>query len=104
VENELRAGTYESLVKDSLVEASKSLGERERGMLALRYERALQRTEIARVARVHPSTVTRQLQHTRETIRESVISTLSSKHGLSLLAIEECVADILSNPAYSLLG
>lgn len=104
VENELQADTYESLINDSLLEAGRSISEREQLMLSLRFKRALRRTEIGQLTGVHPSTVTRQLQQTRETLRDRIISTLSSKHGLSAPAIDECAADILSNPAYSLLG
>ena len=101
----LRAGNYaSSLVLDSLGVAGESLSEQERFILALRYEDGLQGCEIAVILGVHPSTVTRRLQHIYDKLRGKTISTLESKHQLSQIAIKECVDDIRDNPTYSILS
>lgn len=102
VETQLRADRYALLIKDSFLEAWKSISDRERSLLSLRYELSMPGIEIARVLDVHPSTVTRRLQRTCEKLRAQIISTLASKHRLSPAAIEECVAEILENPCFSL--
>ena len=100
----LRENSYTSLVLDSLAVAGESLSEQERLILALRYEDGLQCYEIAGILGVHPSTVTRRLQHVYDKLRGKTISTLESKHQLGQIAIEECVDDISENPHYSILG
>lgn len=101
VETELRANRYALPIQDAFL-AWKSVSDRERSLLALRYERSMHGIEIARVLDVHPSTVTRALQRTCGKLRAQIISTLASKHRLSPAAIKECVAEILENPCFSL--
>lgn len=104
IEIAVRADRCESRVRDSLIGASKNLTERERFVLALRYVDQLQGTDIARLLRVHPSTVTRQLQQICDKLRDQIVSHLSSKYELDSYAIEECLVDMLENPSHSLLS
>jgi len=51
---------------------------------------------------IHQSNVTRQIERMQSQLRKEVIRLLSTKHGLSRLAIEECLKDIVENPIHSL--
>lgn len=104
IELELRADKYQSLITDSFTGASNGLSERERFILALRYKDGLQGTEIAGILGVHPSTVTRHLQQIYEKLRERVLTILAAKYRLLPSAIDECLADIIENPAYSVFS
>jgi RNA polymerase sigma-70 factor len=103
IEGSLRTSRYQQRIKDALTCACKSLSDRERLLLLLRYDRELQLGRIARLLRVHPSTITRQLERIYEKLRENVRETLASKHNLRRQAIDECVAEILENPNQRIL-
>lgn len=103
IEGSLRAGKYASLIRDALRAANKSLTERERFMVSLRYEEGLAGAEIAVILGVHASTVSRHLRDIYEKLQETTISTLASKHELQKAEIEECLDDLRENPTYSIL-
>ena len=103
IDAEIRANKYGALIKESFIKASKSLSERERLMVVMRYEEGLQGTEIASILGLHPSTVTRQLQQAYEKLRAQVVSILASKCGPNSPALHECLIDIMENPNHCIL-
>jgi RNA polymerase sigma-70 factor len=102
----VRAARYGPALKDSIATACRGLTPRERLMLLWRYEHELQLGQIARLLGIHQSNVTRQLEQTQSKLREKVISILAARHRLSRSAIQECLQDIVDNPAQniSLIG
>ncbi len=104
VETSIIAGKYESQIRESLAEAAGSLTEREKLLLMLRYEEGMKVADIAHFVDKHPSTVTRCIQSAEEKIREKVIEILTFRHGLSAASVDECLAEIQENPAYSILS
>jgi len=65
-----------------------------------RYEDGLQLGQIAKLLGIHQSNVTRQLERMQSKLRDQVVAVLSTKHGLSRLAVKECLEDIIENPAH----
>ena len=84
--------------------ATDGLSGSDRLLLLLRYDENVQGGEIARIKGVHPSTVTRRLQQIHNRLRNEIIAALTSKHGLKDAAIDECLLDIIENPAHSILS
>lgn len=103
VEADLRANRYRATIGDCFKLASESLTTHERLVLLLRFDDGLRNTEIARQLDVHPSGVTRQLQHTCLKLKKRMISLLANKHRLGPAAIKECLADVLENPEHSII-
>jgi RNA polymerase sigma-70 factor (ECF subfamily) len=103
MEMALRSSRYQVLIKDSLERACNELTDRERLMLLLRYDNGLQLGQIGCLFGLHQSTITRQLERVQTKIRHAVVSILTHKYGLSQAAIDECMAEIVENPGYSLL-
>jgi RNA polymerase sigma-70 factor, ECF subfamily len=103
IEMVLRSSRYQELIKDSLERACNELTDRERLMLLLRYDNGLQLGQIGCLFGLHQATITRQLERIQTKIRHAVVSTLTHKYGLSQAAIDECMAEIVENPGYSLL-
>lgn len=104
IETSARAGRYRLMILDALKGASESLTTRERYILLMIYGESLQAKEVARLVGVHPSRVSRQLQQIHRKIRQEAVAILAEKHQLCEEAIKECLADIVENPEYSLLG
>ena len=102
VELTLRARRYGPALEDSFAAACRTLTPRQRLILLWRYEQGLQLGQIARLLGIHQSNVTRQLERMQNKLRSEVIAILSSKHGLSKSAIQECLNDIVENPGHSL--
>ncbi len=102
VELTLRARRYGPALEDSFAAACQTLTPRQRLILLWRYEQGLQLGHIARLLGIHQSNVTRQLERMQSKIRSEVIASLSSKHGFSRPAIQECLSDIVENPVHSL--
>jgi len=102
MDSTLNIDRYEGVLRDSLQTACEGLADQERLMLLWRYEEGLQLGQIARLLRIHQSTVTRQLDRIQEGLRRKVISILASKHGLGAAAIEECLKDLVENPFHSI--
>lgn len=100
----MRATRYGAMIRDSFKTASGNLTERERLILVLRYESMLQAVEIAGILGVHPSTITRSLQHTHRKLRRVVAAILETKYGLCEAAIQECFEHILETPGHSILA
>jgi len=98
IEMTLRAQRYHNVLKDALGRACSALTPRERLMLLWRYEDGLQLGQIAKLLGIHQSNVTRQLERVQSTLRDNVIAVLTTKHGLSTLAINECLEDVVANP------
>jgi RNA polymerase sigma-70 factor len=103
IEAAVSASRYGAMLKDCFELASESLTVRERLILLLRYDDGLRVFEIARALDVHPSGITRQLQKTHLKLQKKIISVLTVKYHLGPEAIKECLADLLENPAHSLL-
>lgn len=101
IEMATRASTYEALITQTLKQAVEALSEEDRHLLALKYIEALNAADVAESLRVHPSTVTRQLSRVQCKVRERVISILATQFLLNAIAIDECLTDIIENPAYS---
>jgi DNA-binding CsgD family transcriptional regulator len=102
VEQALRARRYGPALEDSFAIACQILTPHQRLILLWRYEQGLQLRQIARLLGIHQCNVTRQLKKLQSKLRSEVIAILSSKHGLSPLAIQECLSDVVSNPRHSL--
>jgi RNA polymerase sigma-70 factor len=100
IELTVRADRYRNPLEDSLALACRGLSPRERLMLLWRYQDGLQLGQIARLLGIHQSNVTRQLERMQGKLRDDVIATLASKHGLSRSAIQECLEDIVENPRH----
>ena len=104
VEASIRASKYEPQIEESLRETVRSLTEREKLLLVLRYEDEMKISEIARFFHTHSSTISRQIQSVQEKVRKKTIEFLNSRHRLSGKSLDECLADILENPWYSILS
>ncbi|HEY6249781.1 MAG TPA: sigma-70 family RNA polymerase sigma factor [Candidatus Angelobacter sp.] len=102
IELTVRAKRYGKALGDSLATACRGLTPRERLILLWRYEDSLQLGQIARLLGIHQSNVTRQLERMQNKLRDEVIAVLSRKHGLSSLAISECIQDIVENPRHGI--
>ena len=100
IEMTLRARRYREALEDSLGCACRKLTPRERLILLWRYEDGLQLGQIAKLLGIHQSNVTRQLERMQSKLRDQVVAVLSTKHGLSRLAVKECLEDIIENPAH----
>ncbi len=100
IELTVRAQRYGTAVEDSLGTACRGLTSRERLMLLWRYQDGLQLGQIARLLGIHQSNVTRQLERLQGKLRDDVMAILSTKHGLSSSAIQECFEDIVENPRH----
>ena len=100
IELSMRARRYAAALQDSLSVACRGLTPRERLMLLWRYQDGLQLGQIARLLGIHQSNVTRQLEKMQTKLRDDVIAVLSTKHGLSRPAIQECLEDIVENPRH----
>ena len=104
IEMAIRADRYRSLIKDSIEGALDLLGDRERSILLLRYERQLQVSEVALMFGVRPHAITQQIDRSTQKLRKQFISILATRHRLAPAAVEECVADLLNNPEHSILA
>lgn len=102
IESVLRAHRYESALRDSIQEACRGLTPRERLMILWRYQDGLQLGQIARLLGIHQSNVTRQLTRLQSKLRDQVISALTTTHGLSAQAIQECLEDVVENPLHEI--
>ena len=102
IELTVRAERYGTALEDSLALACRELTPRERLMLLWRYQDGLQLGQIAGLLGIHQSNVTRQLERMQTKLRDDVIAILSSKHGLSRSAIQECLEDIVENPRHEI--
>jgi len=102
MDSTLNIDRYEGMLRDALQTACEGLADQERLMLLWRYEGGLQLGQIARLLRIHQSTVTRQLDRIQERLKRRVMSILASKHGLGPAAIEECLNDLVENPFHSI--
>ncbi len=100
----LRACRYGRIIGESLRCSCQCLTDRERLILLLRYDNGLQLGQIGRLLGVHQSTITRQIEGACKKLREAVVANLLTKHKLDRAAIDECEADILDNPSYSILS
>jgi len=97
-----RARRYRNALEDSLGCACRKLTPRERLILLWRYEDGLQLGQIAKLLGIHQSNVTRQLERMQSKLRDNVIAVLSTKHGLSRPAINECLEDVIENPRHEI--
>jgi RNA polymerase sigma-70 factor len=100
----LRSSLYSSVIRESLRCSCECLSDRERLILLLRYGDGLQLGQIGRLLGVHQSTITRQIEGACKRLREAVVEHLITEHKLDRAAIDECKADILENPCYSILS
>jgi RNA polymerase sigma factor (sigma-70 family) len=99
----LRFVRYRDIIEDSFYYSCKSLTERERLLLLLRYDEGLRLGEIADLLSLHQSTITRQLIKIYKKLRIEMVMILSSKYHLDTAAIEECEEDILESSLHSIL-
>jgi DNA-directed RNA polymerase specialized sigma24 family protein len=98
-----RASRYQEMIASSLEQAVGGLGERERRLLALRYVDSLKPVDIAESHGIDPTTIRRQLSRVHNEVRHRVIAILATQFLLNAVAIEECLEEIVENPAYSVL-
>jgi RNA polymerase sigma factor (sigma-70 family) len=86
---------YGEAITDSFKWAARQLSERERLVLALRFEDEMLATEIAKMLHVHPAQITRTVKQAEIKFHEAVLTRLTAHHGLGEPAIEECIGQIL---------
>jgi RNA polymerase sigma-70 factor len=98
-----RAGRYEAMNAQALKQAVEALSTEDRRLLALKYIEGLNGTHLAELLGVHPTTATRQLSRVQSKVRERVISILATRFLLTGPAIDECLTDMVENPAHSVL-
>lgn len=103
IEMAARASQYEGMIASSLEQAVAGLAEEERRLLALRYVRSVKAIDIAESLGVDPTTIRRQLSRVHNKVRERVVAILATQFLLSAVAIEECLEELVENPAYSVL-
>lgn len=103
IDSELRASRYGNVVQRALHKACEQLKPRERTLLLLRFGAAVKQQDIASRLSVHPSNVSREIKRICARLRTDVIRVLDSEYHLTGSAIEECLTDIVENPAYSVL-
>ena len=103
LEGTLRSNRYKPLIKDSLEQTCSELTDCEKLMLLLRYDNGLQLGQIGNLLGFHQATITRRIERIQAKIRQRVVSILTLKYGLDRAAIDECLAEIVENPGYSLL-
>jgi RNA polymerase sigma factor (sigma-70 family) len=103
IEGAVQHGQYQSILNNCLRLVSESLTSHERLLVLLRYEEGLRVFEVARMLDIHPSRVSHQLQHVHVKLQEKINSLLAVEYHLSASAIDECVVDLLENPAHSLI-
>jgi RNA polymerase sigma-70 factor, ECF subfamily len=103
LEASLRDHAYRDVIITALREAIDQLSQRERLMLRLRYEEGLRGEEVARLLKLSPSTISRGLQAAQAKLKEVVVTFLMVKLNGQSAEIDECLADLLENPIYSLL-
>ena len=88
---------YGDAITDSFKWAAGQLSERERLVLALRFEDEMRAAQIAKLLHVHPAQITRTIKHAELKFHKAVLTRLTVYHGLAEPAIDECVAQILRN-------
>jgi RNA polymerase sigma-70 factor len=103
VELTARANSYRAVILNALELAVESLTERDCRLLTLRYIEDSNGAEIARSLGMHRSTITRRLAQVQSKLREKVTSVLATESRLNDIAIQECLIEIMENPAYSIL-
>ena len=86
---------YGEAITDSLKWAARQLSERERLVLALRFEDEMRATEVAKMLQVHPAQITRTVKQAEVKFHKAVLTRLTAQHGLAEPAIEECIGQIL---------
>ena len=94
VERQLHSSSYVRMIGEPLITATKSLTRREKLILVLRYKEGLPKSDIARIVRLHPSNIGRQMERVHEKLRTRIVAILESKHGLSSKAVEEILIDV----------
>jgi RNA polymerase sigma-70 factor, ECF subfamily len=104
VESATRSNAYRRMANDSLRIACRVLSERDRWFLTLRYEEELKVKKLAEMANLKPQTVTHHIQHAQEKLRKEICSVLKKEYKLNEQALKECIEEIVTNPAYSLLN
>jgi len=88
---------YGEAITDSFKWAAGQLSERERLVLALRFEDEMRAADIAKMLHVHPAQITRTVKQAELKFHQAVLTRLTAHHGLSEPAIEECIGQILKN-------
>lgn len=94
---------YRDAIEDSFKAAADQLNERERLVLVLRFGDEMSGVEIARMLDVHPAQITRTIKQAQLKLRTAVLRRLDTHHGLSALAIKECIALILATVETSIV-
>lgn len=83
---------YQGMVLSAFKSSLRVLSDRETLIVLLRYDQGLQLGEIARMFSVHQSTITRQLDHVVDRLRNDVIALLLSDYRLNRAQVEECLS------------
>jgi RNA polymerase sigma-70 factor len=104
IDSAMRFKRYGVFVSSSLAKACRELTNQECLLILLRYERNLELKYISRLFNVHQSTVMRRIERTCSKIRRKVRTNLATEYKLNELAVEECIADLLENPNYSIIS
>lgn len=103
LEAALLKNRYGEAIEDSFKAAADQLNARERLVLVLRFGDEMSGVKIARMLDVHPAQVTRTIKQAQLKFRTAVLSRLDTHHGLSGLAIKECIALILATVETSII-
>ena len=103
IESATKGNKYSWMVNDALGRACRVLTDRDRWFLILRYEEVSPIKKIAEKANLDPTTVAYHIKQAQEKLRKEIYSIFKTEYKLNELALKECIEEILTNPAYSLL-
>jgi RNA polymerase sigma factor (sigma-70 family) len=103
IEAMVRANRYAGAITIACKLAVESLNNREQTILLLLYREALTPSEAARSLGVYPSTISYHTRRIHEKLKRQILCVLERKYHFCDAPIEECLAELMENPAYSLL-
>jgi RNA polymerase sigma factor (sigma-70 family) len=104
IEQASRSNRYSRIVNDSLRKACHRMNDRDRWVLLLRYEEGLPVKRIAETVHLKPQTITFHIQQALERLRKELYLILKIEHNLNENVLEECLEEVITSPAYSLLN
>ncbi|HJZ69137.1 MAG TPA: sigma-70 family RNA polymerase sigma factor [Blastocatellia bacterium] len=91
---------YERALTRSFKTAADELTDRQRLVLALRFEDEMSVNEIAQLIGVHPAQITRNVRQAQESFRQSVLMHFATEHLLNEAGIKECLSAAVHQGAW----
>lgn len=101
--NFVETSGYQAVVIETLRRAVESLSAEEQRILALKYVEGQKGIAVAERLGLHASSITRRLTKIHTKIRDQAILILATEFVMNNVAIKECLAEIVENPAYSVV-